>query len=176
MQISTIGRLPKQTQIGICPFREFLLSLKGSNMIVWCLLIRAKRILSSVPLEALKNICSKIQFLSKQRGECSIPWPSPQVWSHPFFKCWCWCWKKEKNQHLTFFPPSSELLNVFLFSPLPPHLQIGCLNCHMRGCSFKLTVPFCKLKSSWVAGAAGFYILNLWSHARNKRKENQGFS
>lgn len=176
MQISTIGRLPKQTQIGVCPFREFLFSLKGSNMIVWCLLIRAKRILSSVPLEALKNICSKIQFLSKQREECSIPWPSPQVWSHPFFKCWCWCWKKGKKSAPDFLSSLFWAPQCISLSPLPPHLQIGCLNLHVRGCSFKLTVPFCKLKSSWVAGAAGFYILNLWSHARNKRKENQGFS
>lgn len=168
-----MGRVPKQTQIGVCPFREFLFSLKGSNMIVWFLLIKAKRILSSVPLEALKNnICSKIQFLSKKTKECSTLIIIPSMIS-AFFQVSVL--KKGKNQHLTFFPSSSQLLNIFIFSPRPPHPQIGCLHCHVRGSSFKLTVPFCKLKSSWVAGAAGFYILNLWSHDWSERKENQGF-
>lgn len=146
----------------------FFFSLKGSNVIVWCLLIRAKRILS--PIEALKNICSKIQFLSKQTKACStltiIPSMSSALFQVLVLK------KREKSQHLTFFPPSPQLLNIFTSSPLPPHPQTGCLHCHVRGCSSELTAPSSKLRSWWVAGAAPFSILNFlisWLK-REKRK------
>lgn len=43
-----------QTHTGVCPFRASLFSLKEPNMVMLCLLIRAKKIFS-VPLEAFKT-------------------------------------------------------------------------------------------------------------------------
>lgn len=106
-----------------------------------------------------------MQLLSKQTTECSALIIIPSMISACIQVL---VLKEVENQHLTFLPPSSHLLRVFSFSPLPPHPHTGCLHCHVRGSSFKLTAPFCKLKSSWVAG---FYILNLWSRDWNEREK-----
>lgn len=83
-----------------------------------------------------------------------------------------WHWKKGKKASTwlsSVLPfPAPQCTHIFSLSA---HPLIGCLCCHAQSCSSKLTAPFCELKSSRVAGAAGCYILNLWSHDWNEREK-----
>lgn len=164
-----MGRLPKRAQTGVCPFREvFFFSLKGSNVIVWCLLIRAKRILP--PLEALKNICSKIQFLSKQTKACSALTIIPSM-SSALFQVLGLKKRKKKSapDFLSSLSPTPQYIYLFSTSSTPsawlPALPREGLFLRADSSFFQTE----ELVSRWCCSFLYFKFFDLMTETREKK-------